>query len=114
MPKGIVDGSESFGSGVELHGPQEAPIPVPFGIERKYGEVSPWEGLLVYRGVIFKSSFGLRGVVPCRSAEKSRKDRVKWTSPENFTALNFTVRFTPRWTELEEKGRDEEREGSRK
>jgi phage regulator Rha-like protein len=39
---------------------------------------------------------------------------VKWTSPENFTALNFTVRFTPRWSELEEKGRDEEREGTRK
>jgi len=39
---------------------------------------------------------------------------VKWTSPENFTVLNFTVRFTPRWSELEEKGRDEERDGNRK
>jgi len=40
-------------------------------------------------------------------------ESVKWTSPENFTALSFTVRFTPRWSELEEKGRDEERDGNR-
>ena len=39
---------------------------------------------------------------------------MKWTSPENFTALDFTVRFTLRWSELEEKERDEERESSRK
>ena len=39
---------------------------------------------------------------------------MKWTSPENFTAVDFIVRFTLRWSELEEKGRDEEGEGSRK
>jgi len=47
---GIADGRESAGSSVELRCPQEAPIPVSFGIERKCVEVSPWEGLLVDRG----------------------------------------------------------------
>jgi hypothetical protein len=45
-----ADGREAGNPCVELQGPQEAPIPGPFGIERKCGEVSPWEGLLVYRG----------------------------------------------------------------